>query len=671
LSQKVLGDPTKYSIVLDKDNTPNEISSESYSSATQKIKTVDFDYTESKKTNDVHVVLGPEGSICNNFDTQITSILSIEIIFDGTSPTLSTGVSSYDMSVNEPLVSGEAIEFIDTPYFFSLVNNGLFDIDISQIIIEYSCVATYATINYQTNGGSDITPLVASIGSSISEPTSPTKEGYSFAGWFSDPELTIPYVFDTMPEYNLTLYADWTINEYQITFIELGFDEVKQLSSGDSFAIAVTETGHVFTWGYNGYGGLGDGTEQYKKLPNEITSNFQLEEDDQVIYVAAGNNYSLAITDTGRVFSWGDNAFEKLGNNSTTRQHIPNEITERFELETEDQIVYIDGSSSHSMALSTTGRVFTWGRNEYGQLGDDSKSDRHVPTEITEQFPLIGDDQVILINSSGAHTIALTENGRVFAFGRNTYKQIGDGSTTHRQIPTEVLSSRFNLDEADKIIFVDAGASHSMALSSYGRVFAWGNNGQGQIGWGLGYSPNLPEEITSKFSLEETDKISQICAGGEYNLAMSEAGKTFGWGANANGRIGIGNTTNYNVPVETTNNLIDEATGQIIHLNAGTEFAQAITDLGKTLAWGNNTYGQLGNNTQTSSVTPINNTDNFVAEMNIFKQMLEYGTNIEYQPNKEGYDFSGWYHEKELITLYDPLLMPAIELILYGTFYIK
>jgi alpha-tubulin suppressor-like RCC1 family protein len=136
----------------------------------------------------------------------------------------------------------------------------------------------------------------------------------------------------------------------------------------------------------NGSGQLGDNTVTRRLAPTEITSNFNLGSNDKIISLSLGNAHSSALSSNGRVFTWGWNGWGQLGDNTVNRRLAPTEITSKFNLGSNDKIISLSLGNSHSSALSSIGRVFTWGWNGWGQLGDNTTSDKSLPTEIIIEY---------------------------------------------------------------------------------------------------------------------------------------------------------------------------------------------------------------------------------------------------------------------------------------------
>jgi uncharacterized repeat protein (TIGR02543 family) len=343
------------------------------------------------------------------------------------------------------------------------------------------------TITFNTNGGNSIPTQTINFNATLNLPSA-TKVDYSFAGWFTDVDLT-QAAPTTMPAQNINLYAKWMIKW-----------ELLSSSSSAEHSTTLTSTGRVFMWGYNSNSQLGDGTTTNRNVPIEITPSFSLASGDKITSLSLGWRHSSALTSTGRVFMWGWNRDGQLGDGTSITRNVPTEITSNFSLPIGEKILSLSMGSSHSSAFTSTGRVFMWGYNQFGQLGNGMNVNRNLPTEITSNFSFSEGEKIILLSLGSTHSSALTSTGRVFIWGSNEYGKLGDGTNTDKNIPTEITSS-FSLIAGEKIISLSLGWYHSLALTSTARVYAWGANWNNSLGDGTSSNRNVPTEITSRFSL--------------------------------------------------------------------------------------------------------------------------------------------------------------------------
>jgi hypothetical protein len=235
---------------------------------------------------------------------------------------------------------------------------------------------------------------------------------------------------------------------------------------------------------------------------------------------------------------------------------------------------------NHSLALKDDGTVWAWGRNKDGQLGDGTTANKSTPAQVTEL------SEVKVIACGGDHSLALKEDGTVWVWGRNSYGQLGDGTTVAKSTPVQVTG-------LSGIKAIAAGTDHSLALKGDGTVWAWGYNGLGQLGDGTGNSRYTPVQV------QGLSGVKGINGGHYHSLALKEDGAVWAWGRNSDGELGDGTTTNRNAPVQVTG-----LSGIKTIIGAG-NLSLALKEDGTVWAWGDNSVGQLGDGTTTDRNTPV------------------------------------------------------------------
>ncbi len=351
---------------------------------------------------------------------------------------------------------------------------------------------------------------------------------------------------------------------------------IKNINLGWSHSAALSSNGQVFTWGFNKSGQLGDGTEINKNIPIDITQNFKLKKGEKIFSLNLGSVNSSAITSTGRVFMWGSNSFGQLGDGTEINKNIPIDITQNFKLKKDEKIISLSLGCNHSSALSSTGRVFMWGSNVNGTLGIGIISNKFNVINLPEF------DDFIIEEALNTHNKIL-------------------GTKYYSNVPIDITQN-FKLKKDEKIISLSLGFFHSSALSSTGRVFMWGSNSCGELGDGTEIGKNLPIDITQNFSLETNDKIVYLSLGGYHSSALSNIGSVFLWGNNEDGQLGDRTNTNRYYPTEITSSFINKKYSlsplsngdKIISLSLGGYHSSALSNFGFMYFWGDNENGQLG-----------------------------------------------------------------------------
>lgn len=311
-----------------------------------------------------------------------------------------------------------------------------------------------------------------------------------------------------------------------------------------SFAIAVTTSGAVWTWGRGQQGELGNGATKTRRRPVKV----KLPVGVRVRSVRAGFEFALAVTTTGRVLAWGDGIGGELGDGRGKSSDVPVWV----DLPTGVKVTAVSAGGDSAVALTSTGQVLAWGDNLSGQLGDGSKANSARPVWVK----LPKGVKVTAIGSGVDHTLAVTSTGGLLAWGDNSVGDLGDGTTKVRRVPVRV-----RLPAGVKVTSAFGGLLHSLALTTDGRVLAWGDNKAGQLGDGSFNDSKLPVWVR----IPKADRIVALAAGRYHSLALTQAGKVLAWGFNGQGQLGDGTSLNRDVPVPI------KVPGRVISIGAGCE----------------------------------------------------------------------------------------------------
>jgi alpha-tubulin suppressor-like RCC1 family protein len=286
------------------------------------------------------------------------------------------------------------------------------------------------------------------------------------------------------------------------------------------------------------------------------------------------------------VLAWGHNFSGELGDGSTTDRHIPVKVR----LPPGTQVRQIRAGCRHTLALTSGGRVLAWGDNQYGELGDGTTTGRHVPVRV--RIP--AGTTITAVRAGCAFGLALTSAGRVLAWGDNDLGELGNGTTTNSDIPVRV-----HVPKGTRVTGISAGGGFGLARTAQGKVLAWGDNVNGELGDGTTTNSSTPVLVHLPAGATATD----IAAGAEHGLALTPAGM-YAWGYNGFGQLGNGTTTNTDTPVRVEAFVRGHGFGHVTGLFGGCEHSLALFSSGTVLAWGYNEHGQLGNGTTNNSEKP-------------------------------------------------------------------
>jgi len=349
---------------------------------------------------------------------------------------------------------------------------------------------------------------------------------------------------------------------------------VSAIAASFTHTCALTSAGGVKCWGWNNFGQLGDNSTTQRVTAVDV---FGLSSDVRAI--SAGSLHTCALTNAGGVKCWGANFDGRLGDNSTTQR-----LTAVDVVGLSDGVSAIATGGSHSCALTNTGAIKCWGANRLGQLGDNSTTNRLTAVDVSGLT-----SGVIAIAAGNAHTCALTDAGGVKCWGSNGSGELGDNSTTQRQIAVDVS------DMSSGVSAISAGSSHTCAVTSAGGVKCWGTNFAGELG-----DNSTSTHRTAKDVWGLTSGVNGIAVGAVHACSLSSVGGVKCWGSNSNGQLGDNSTTGRLTAVDTSG-----LSGGVSAIATGRVHTCALTSAGGVKCWGSNSDGQLGDNTTAQRLTPV------------------------------------------------------------------
>jgi alpha-tubulin suppressor-like RCC1 family protein len=292
--------------------------------------------------------------------------------------------------------------------------------------------------------------------------------------------------------------------------------------------------------------------------------------------LGAGGDHAAMVRMDGTLWAWGRNNSGQVGDGTTTDRNLPTRIglqTDWFEVWT---------GTYHTLAMKIDGSLWAWGSNAYfGQLGDGTTTDRHAPVLVTSTY-------FSSLSVGYAFNIAVKGDGTLWAWGSNTAGQLGDGTNTNRMIPTQIGT-------ANDWRHVAAGDNHAVAIKQDGSLWAWGANNEGQLGYDVAPPYNYRAHPTQVGS--DTDWIT-IAAGNAHTVAVKQDGSLWAWGANNEGQLGNGTKTS--LPYPTRIGLDNDW----LLISAGYVHTVAVKQDGSLWAWGYNPDGRLGDGTTETRLEP-------------------------------------------------------------------
>jgi alpha-tubulin suppressor-like RCC1 family protein/phosphodiesterase/alkaline phosphatase D-like protein len=318
-----------------------------------------------------------------------------------------------------------------------------------------------------------------------------------------------------------------------------------------------------------------------------------------ILAVANGARHSVALGADGALAAWGSSESGQLGDGGTTYRYEPVWVNQSGVLAGK-RVVAVGAGTLHSLALCADGTLATWGYNNYGTLGNQTSVSSSVPV-LVDATGVLASLRVTAIAAGGYHNLALCADGSLVAWGRNSTGQLGNNSLANSTVPVRVDQS--GALAGKRITAIAAGGSHSLVLCSDGTLAAWGANDKNQLGDNGSFASMVPV-LVRKGSLAGK-VVTAIAAGDSHSVVRCADGTLAAWGSNASGQLGNNSGVNGRIPggVLATGALAGKA---ITRIAAGEAHSLAVGADGTLVAWGSNAYGQLGNDTTTPSLVPVN-----------------------------------------------------------------
>lgn len=327
----------------------------------------------------------------------------------------------------------------------------------------------------------------------------------------------------------------------------------------------LTESGHLYCWGHNAYGEVGDGTTEQRNHPVLVKGGHQFKT------VNVGCGFTTALKDDGTMYGWGRNNYGQLGTGDNIDRTIPTKI------DSDLKFSQITAGSEYTLALTSSGTAYAWGRGNLGRLGTGSEEDQYRPVQVS------GGIQFSYLSAAGRMSVGLDMEGRAYSWGRNTSYALGQGieDTFHRQlVPAKVAGEK-------RFVTISANEGQVVALAKDGKAYGWGENSYGKLGDGTNTNRNEPVPIADGLIF----KMLVTSADQTYGLTLD--GKLYGWGYNGMmsslGILGVGAThSSSSEPLSVLGN------HQFKHIYMGNHSKMGVTENGDVYMWGWNGNGQLG-----------------------------------------------------------------------------
>ncbi len=295
----------------------------------------------------------------------------------------------------------------------------------------------------------------------------------------------------------------------------------------------------------------------------------------RVARMDGGGRHSVALDDDGVVWTWGRNDWGELGDDTIGYRPFPRA------LDGLPPIRQVAAANTHTAALDTNGEVWQWGSNASGELGPG-------PSLVPSPELLFDAPSFRAISVGSFTNVGLTEHGTVWAWGPDSWGQMGDGEPGGSSHEPQAVAG------LGKVVAIASGSSHNLALLADGTVRAWGYNAEGELGDGSWENRSRPVTVSG------LSEVVSVAARDHISMAITRDGDLWAWGRNSDGQLGIGNNGPANEPVPVA---LQE--GPVIAVALGTGHGAALLADGAVWTWGRGGNGQLGNGTYNDSLWPV------------------------------------------------------------------
>ena len=351
---------------------------------------------------------------------------------------------------------------------------------------------------------------------------------------------------------------------------------ITTLSAGANHTCGATSAGVPYCWGQN-VGQLGDGTQPTRALPNAVAPPFAV--DFSLNQLAAGTWLTCGLSRSGTAYCWGQNYYGQLGDGTTTYRSTAVQVL----LPAGVRLGSLAASDSSTCGVAVDGDTYCWGYNFYGQLGDGTTTSRNVPTRVVMPTGV----KLQVVRNGGSQTCGLDNEGGVWCWG-----QLSGNYSDRKSVPTKLV-----VPAGISFASIATGPGHACAVTPTGGATCWGQNSSGQLGIGSTTASDVPMAVRVPGILG----FKTLSAGVSTTCGLTADGAAWCWGANASGQLGDGSRIDRTTPVKVV--LPDGNTLASVHVG-GSHVCGVLTG-GGALCWGSNESRQLGDGTPVYQATPV------------------------------------------------------------------
>ena len=373
---------------------------------------------------------------------------------------------------------------------------------------------------------------------------------------------------------------------------------VRSLSVGGASACVVASDNQAYCWGD---GKLGNGSGGTSSVPVAVNASGVLSGVSiQDIYV--GWYHTCALSTEGRIYCWGNNHVGQLGNSTTTNSFNPTTLSLATDASSRPSTnLPLEGGLNSMCSIASNRETYCWGNNNYGQFGNGTTNWGSDPTLSATAGPL-GDKNLVDISMGNTFSCGIASNYNAYCWGQNNYGGLGDGSTSNTSTPVPVVASGALAGKTVRSIA--SGMQHACAIASDNRAYCWGSGSQGALGNNSTADSSVPVAVNTSGVLSGKTILALSSGGISHTCAIASDYRAYCWGTNDFRALGNNSTTSSSVPTAVYSSGV-LAGKSILSISSGDYHTCALASDNQVYCWGRGNYGQLGNNSTADSAVPV------------------------------------------------------------------
>ena len=327
---------------------------------------------------------------------------------------------------------------------------------------------------------------------------------------------------------------------------------VVSIIARENFSLALKGNGTVWAWGLGADGEMGNNTKADQWTPVQVHGPGNAGFLTNVVAISGGYAHALVLKSDSTVWAWGDNTNGELGDNTTTDDSTPVQVHGPGNTGFLTGIIAIAAGQQFSVALKADGTVWAWGFNAPASLGDNTTIQRNTPVQVHGPGNVGFLTNITAIAAGGGHALAIKNDSTVWSWGLNINGELGNIPGFLDSLPAQVHGPG-NVGFLTGITYIKTGDYYSAAISKDSTVWTWGYNYYGQLGVNDTTQRNAPVEVHGPGNVGFLKGITSISLGDEHTLALKNDGTLWAWGWNGNGQLGNDSTVDKWTPININN----------------------------------------------------------------------------------------------------------------------